>query len=162
MVRKVTARAFEEWIADDANERSVLEALTRGPLHTVAKQFGKPYTCLFEYFHSTPEREGRYTAAKKAWIEMRKGELVHKIDALPADREQVARLELESKIIDNQAKAYHRERWGERVQVEKTVSVTVDAGPATRLLRDMQRAAALEVEEVKALPAEVVREHTPG
>ena len=37
MVRKVTARAFEEWIAEDANERAVLEAVVAAYPEAIAR-----------------------------------------------------------------------------------------------------------------------------
>lgn len=162
MARKQTIAAFERWIAEEGNETVVLEALTKAPLHKVAVTVKQPYTCLYAYFNSSPERQARYVSAKEAWVEMRKGMLVEKVDVVEADKDQVARLKLESDIIDNQAKAYHRERWGERLQVEKSVSVVVDAGlvgAAEELLKLAQerRLPALTEKVVEALPVDVER-----
>lgn len=156
MVRKVTQAKFDEWAKDDSNIADVLERMAGGlTLQKTAVAIKQPYMCLYGWFKETPERWERYMAARQAWINKRKDELVDKVDAVKADRDHVARLKLESDIIDNQAKAYHRELWGERVQVDKTITVDVDSGllgTASELLRLVKKKpVTIEGEVVPAL-----------
>ena len=160
MARKTTVAAFERWIADEENERDVLERISSGrPMHKVAVEVKQPYTCLAAHFESTPERATKLAAARRAWVQARKDQLVEKVEALPPDRDHVAKLKLEHEIIDNQAKAYHRDVWGDRVQVEKSVTVRADEallGSVDELLRLANEKVVSEVPA--ALPARVVNE----
>lgn len=128
MARQVTVRAFEEWIKDAANVERVLELIAGGKtLQKAALAVKQPYTCLHPFFHDGAEMEKKYGAARKAWVDFKNDELVAKVEAVKPDRDHVAKLKLESDVIANQSKAYHRERWGERLQVEKNVNVSADA-----------------------------------
>jgi hypothetical protein len=136
LARQVTIKSFEKWIADEANVLHVLELIAGGlTLQKTSVKVKQPFTCLHAHFHSTPELEARYLAARKAWVAAKKDEAVEIADSVAPDRDHVAKAKLRIEVIDNQAKAYDRDRWGDRVQVEKDVRVTVDAGPATELLR---------------------------
>jgi hypothetical protein len=139
VARKRTIAAFEIWIADEANVEDVLDRIAGGmTLQKVSAALKQPFTCLQRYFQSTPELKQRMSAARQSWVQVRKDRLVEKVDSLPADRDHVAKLKLESEIIDNQAKAYHREMWGERVQFDKSVTIGVDRallGSVDELLR---------------------------
>lgn len=151
MARRVTIKAFEGWIAAAENEAAVLELIAGGlTLQKVSTKLKQPYVCLHEHFHGTPERLALYEKARKAWADSKMDEALELADGVREDRDAVAKVKLQVETRHNQAKAYHRERWGERLQVEKSVSVTVDAGPATRFLREMQ-AKELEVQSVPAL-----------
>jgi hypothetical protein len=139
LARAITVKAFKVWIADEGNVGDVLDRIAGGlTLQKAALAVKQPYTCLHEYFHSSPENEARYAAARKAWVDFKNDELVGKVEGVKPDRDHVAKLKLEADVIASQSRAYHRERWGERVQVEKSVSVVVDAGPATRLMRELR------------------------
>jgi hypothetical protein len=142
MARKVTIKAFEAWISDEENVIRVLESIAGGlTLQKTAVAMKQPFTCFYDYFHSTPEREARYLAARKAWVAAKKDEAVEIADSVAPDRDHVAKAKLQIEVIDNQAKAYDRDRWGDRVQVEKSVSVRADealiglAGDLLRLVR---------------------------
>jgi hypothetical protein len=153
MARKTTIKAFEAWIATDENEAVVLDRISGGlTLQKTALAVKQPFTCLHGYFHSTPERLARYDAARRAWADAQMDEALEIADGVAEDRDAVSKAKLRVETRQNQAKAYNRERWGERVQVEKSVSVTVDAGPATRFLREMAKRE-LEVESLPALEA---------
>ena len=129
MARKTTIRAFGEWAKAEGNIAGVLERIAGGlTLQKAAVAVKQPYTCLHGYFEATPELKDRLAGARRAWVQARKDSLVEKVDTLKPDKDHVARLKLEHEIIDNQAKAYHREMWGERLQVEKSVTVEVDEG----------------------------------
>lgn len=88
----------------------------------------QPYTCLHPFFHSTPELQGRYEAARKAWADGQMDEAVEIADAVGADKDEVAKAKLRCDVRYNQAKAYNRERWGDKLHVERDVTLTVDAG----------------------------------
>jgi hypothetical protein len=134
LARQVTIRTFEKWIADEANVLHVLELVAGGlTLQKTSVKVKQPFTCLHAHFHSTPELEARYLAARKAWVAAKKDEAVEIADSVVPDRDHVAKAKLRIDVIDNQAKAYDRDRWGDRVQVEKDVNVKMDAG----LLGDM-------------------------
>lgn len=145
MARKVTIAAFEKWIAEDGNEELVLEKIASGTtLRNAAFELKQPYTCLHPYFHSTPERQVRYDTARKAWADAKMDEAMDIADDVAPDRDAVAKAKLQVETYTSQAKAYNRPRWGETLKVEKEVTVSVDVGPATRLLQEA-RARELEV-----------------
>lgn len=139
MARQVTIKAFEAWIAEEANVEDVLERIAGGlTLQKAAVALKKPYTCLHQFFHSTPERQARYEAARRAWADAKQDEALELADGVKPDRDAVAKAKLQVEVRQNQAAAYHRERWGERIQVEKSVKLGVDQallGRADELLR---------------------------
>jgi predicted nucleic acid-binding Zn-ribbon protein len=143
VARQVTVKAFQAWIADEANVADVLDRIGGGlTLQKTAVAMKQPYTCLHEYFHSTPEREARYLAARKAWADSQMDEAMEIADGVVADKDEVAKAKLRVEVRHVASKAYHRERWGDRVQVEKSVSVTADEallGAAADLLRLVRR-----------------------
>ncbi len=159
-IRTKTAQAFAEWINDEENVAEVLERIAGGlTLQKASVALKQPYTCLHGYFHSSPELTARYEGARKAWVDFKNDVLLEKVEGVAPDRDQVAKLKLEADVISNQSKAYHRDRWGEKLRVEKTVDVVVDAGPATRLLREMR---ALEEKEAVPMLPHQVHENTSG
>jgi hypothetical protein len=139
VARQVTIKAFEVWIADGENERRVLDLIAGGlTLQKAAVAVKQPYTCLHAHFHASAENEARYAAARKAWVDFKNDELVQKVEDVVPDRDHVAKLKLEADVIASQSRAYHRERWGERVQVDKTVKLEADPallGTASELLK---------------------------
>ena len=159
MVRKVTQAKFAEWAKDEANVRGVLELVATGTtLHKAAVVVKQPYMCLYPLFHNGGAFEEDYKVARRAWADARKDMAIAIAEDVKADRDHVAKAKLQIDTIDNQAKAYHRERWGERVQVEQTLNVGVDVGlvgTMGELL--LKRKPALEdkgrVIEAEALPA---------
>lgn len=168
MARQVTRRAFAQWIEDEANVSLVLERVAGGlTLQKAAVSVKQPYTCLHEYFHGTPENEARYLAARKAWADAKQDEALELADGVEADRDAVAKAKLQVEVRHNQAKAYHRDRWGDRVQVEKSVTVGVDAallGRADELLRlaEEKVIAGAEVEAVLDSPAALPAPRPPA
>lgn len=111
-------------------------------MQKVSVALKQPYRCLYEFFHATEEMRGKYEGARKAWADGRMDEALEIADSVAPDKDEVARARLRVDVRANQAKAYHRDRWGDRVQVEKSVSVTVDQallGTAGELLRLAQR-----------------------
>jgi len=129
MVRKVTIAAFERWIEDEENVETVLRLISEGThLHKACVVVKQPYNCLHAYFHSTPERLERYVGARKAWADRKMDEAMDLADGAKPDKGHVAKAKLQVETRENQAKAYHRERWGDQVKVEREVNVGVDAG----------------------------------
>ena len=139
MVRKVTAEKFELWVANEENVLAVLDLISGGKtLQKAALEVKQPYTCLHEYFHRTPENLARYEGARKAWADAVMDEAMRIADGVAPDRDAVAKAKLRVEVRQNQAKAYHRDRWGDRVHVEKSITVSADAallGRASDLLR---------------------------
>ena len=128
MARKTTIKAFEGWIADVANEARVLELVAGGlTLQKTSVAVKQPYTCLHRHFHSTGELEARYLAARKSFADGKMDENHAIADGVKPDRDHVAKAKLRVEVNTAAAKAYHRERWGEKVQVEKSVVVSADA-----------------------------------
>jgi hypothetical protein len=56
----------------------------------------------------------------------------------------------------SQAKAYNRPRWGETLKVEQSVAVSVDVGPATRLLQEARK------RELEAIDVPLIEEKLGG
>lgn len=151
MARKTTIKAFDGWIAVEANLAEVLDRISGGlTLQKVSSVMKQPYTCLHEYFHSAPERLELYLKARRAWADSKQDESIQIVKDVPADRDEIAKAKLQVETFHNQAKAYHRERWGDRVQVEKSVSVTADeallgvAGDLLRLVRKPRTGVVIE------------------
>lgn len=139
MARKVTVAAFEVWIAEESNVQLVLDRIVGGlTLQKTAVALKQPYTCLQGYFHSTPERLARYEAALAAYADYLQGEAKEIADTVKPDRDHVAKARLQVDVRQNQAKALNRERWGDRLQIEKSVTHGLDEallGRAEELLR---------------------------
>ena len=163
MARKVTIEKFRAWIADEANVEVVLETIAGGlTLQKTAVALKQPYTCLHAYFHETPEREARYLAARKSWADRMQDEALEIADTVPADKDEVAKAKLRVEVRDLQAKAYHRERWGERLQVDAGSQAPADEkllGFASELLKLVKqretRVIEIEPGQVSAEPPSV-------
>jgi len=141
MARQDTIKSFwEVWVKDEANVQRVLDLIAGGTtLHKVTAQMKKvPYRELHAFLH-TPEMLPRYEAARKAWADAKQDQAMEIVENVKPDRDHVAKAKLQVETIQNQAKAYHRERWGEKVAVEGGGrSAAVDAallGTAAELLR---------------------------
>ena len=138
MARKITIKAFGAWVADEANVVDVLERLAENHLHKVAVAVKQPYTCLYAYFDSTPELRARYEAACRARVSRRADETQDIADAVKPDRDHVAKAKLRIEVRHHHAKSYNPERWGDRLQIDKSVTAGVDQfllGRADELLR---------------------------
>jgi hypothetical protein len=94
----------------------------------------------------------RYDAARKAWADHNMDEAIAIADEVPADKDEVAKAKLRVEARQVQAKAYNRERWGDKVSVEKNVNINVDAALLASV-DDLLRLANEKV--VKELPAPV-------
>ena len=155
MARKVTIKAFGEWVKVEANVEWVLRLIADGTtLHKAAVVVKQPYTCLHPFLHSEVMLP-RYTAARKAWADLKQDEAMELVDGAKPDKGHVAKAKLQAEVRQNQAAAYHRERWGERVHVERSVELTVDAGLiglAGELLKK-RLPVVVEGEPVQTLPA---------
>lgn len=164
MARKVTIAAFERWIEDEANVARVLEMISGGmTLRNAAMTVKQPYTCLHPWFHSTEERRARYDGARKAWADFVQDESMALVDGVKPERGAVAKAKLQAETRQNQAAAYAPERWSQRVQVDRNVTVGVDAaligtvGELLKLSAAKRMPAVVDVEPVEALPAPVAK-----
>lgn len=130
MVRKVTQAKFDEWAKVPGNIENVLEHIADGlTLQKTAVKLKQPYMCLYPLFHNGGPWEKQYNDARRSWADKIQDEALEIADEAPTDDKAAvmkAKLQVDTRL--NQAKAYHRERWGERVQVDKTITVGVDSG----------------------------------
>ncbi len=167
MARKTTVKAFEAWIAAEGNVDEVLDRISGGlTLQKAALAVKQPYTCLHGFFHGSPELEARYMAARKAWADQKMDEALEIADGVKADKDEVAKAKLQVETRQIQSRAYHRELWGERIQVDKSVTVGVDAallGRADELLRLAQEKVVVgaEVMAVSVPPAALPEPRSP-
>lgn len=166
MPRKITEKAFEVWVEDAGNVEHVLELIAGSggkkglTLQQASLAVKQPFNCLHKYFHSTPERLKSYEEARRAWADSKMDEAIELVDDVSEDKDAVAKVKLQCEVRHNQAKAYHRDRWGDRLQVEKTVKHEVDAGLVGTigdLLKFGKRAPVTLEHEVPALPEKVER-----
>lgn len=159
MARKVTIAKFAEWIAEQEHEEEVLDLVAGGlTLQKAALVVKQPYTCLHGYFHDGGERQARYEGARKAWADAVMDEALRISDGVKPNRDAVAKAKLQVETRLSQARAYHRERWGERLQVEKSVAIGIDQellGRADELLRLANERVVGAGEVPVALPAPV-------
>lgn len=156
MARKTTVKAFGEWIAAPGNEAHVLDLIVSGrTLQKAAVELKQPYTCLQAHFQSTPELAEKYSAALRSYADYLQGEAKEIADNVKPDRDHVAKAKLRVEVRQNQAKALGRDRWGDKLQVEKSVSFEVDQallGTVGDLLRIAREKTERVVSEVPALP----------
>lgn len=159
MPRQKTVRAFDEWVTDAANIDEVLRRVMGGTkLSKLCVEIKRPYTLLYPYLHSTPELKARYEAALAARADDLMHETLEIADALkgsdsaPEVAAGKVRIDTRQKI----ASGWNRERYGEQVQINKTVSVGVDIGlrgRASELLAKISGGSRiLEAETVEQLP----------
>ena len=162
MARKTTVKAFESWVADEGNVEAVLEHIRGGlTLQQASIMVKQPFTCLHTYFHSTPERETQYLTARKSWVDLKNDQLLEKVEQVPADRDHVAKLKLESEVLATQSKSYYRDRWGERIQVEKNVNVQADAaliGTISQLLLSAKKRSPVTIDSAPGQVADASRD----
>lgn len=131
MARIKTTKEFYEWVKDDAAIDDVLRRVAEGTKFSqVCKDIKRPYTLLYPYLHSTPELKARYEAALAARADDLMHETLEIADALegsdsaPEVAAGKVRIDTRQKI----ASGWNRERYGERLQLDKEVTVTADAG----------------------------------
>lgn len=159
MARIKTTKEFYEWVKDDAAIDDVLRRVAEGTKFSqVCKDIRRPYTLLYPYLHSTPELKARYEAALAA----RADDLMHETLEIADDlkgSDSAAEVAAGKVRIDTRQKlasGWNRERYGEQVQINKTVSVGVDIGlrgRASELLAKISGGArVLEAETVEQLP----------
>ncbi len=166
MPRKQTIQAFEEWVKDEENVAGVLDLIAGSDgkkgltLQKASLAVKKPFNCLHQYFHSTPERLERYEAARRAWADAKMDEALELADDVAEDKDAVAKAKLQVEVRHNQAKAYHRDRWGDTLRVEKTVTHEVDAG-LVGTIGDLLRVAKRPAVTLENVPGRVEAETPP-
>lgn len=163
MARQTTVKAFNEWVKDDAAVEGFLQRVAEvGRLRDVCMALKKPYTLMHPYLHSTPELKARYDAARAAWADKLHDEKLKIADRKPKDMVDVSNKRLQCEVREQAAKAYNRDRFGDAVRVEKTVTVAADAGLigfAASLLEQIkapavQIPAVLDVSDAELIDAE--------
>jgi len=142
MPRQKTVRAFEEWVSDEANIEEVLRRVMGGTkLSKLCVEIKRPYTLLYPYLHSTPELQKRYEAALAGRADDLMHETLEIADSVRGTDEaaQVSAAKLAVETRQKLASGWNRERYGETLRVEKTVTHEVDAG-LVGTIKDLMRA----------------------
>lgn len=112
---------------------------------------GIPYTLMYALVRSDPVLKARYEALRAANAEL----LVHAaLDAAEgaSDKDTAAVAKVQADTYLRVAASWDREVYGEHVQVDKVVSVTVDAGLVGRAAELLEKVGGRVIEGV-ALPA---------
>lgn len=132
MARQVTIRAFDAWKLDPRNWDAFFRLITEEglSLRNAAMKLKQPYTLVFPFIHDGAEMQKRYELAQKAVARRLMDETLPIADSvrktkIPA-RVSAAKLAIEARQV--YAAHADRDRFGEVVRVEKTVSLEMDAG----------------------------------
>ena len=142
MARLKTIRAFGEWVKSEANIAGLLKLMVEDG-HTLQKAclvVKQPYSLVHPFLHSTPELLARYEGARKARADKLWDEKMEIADGVKGAEHaaHVAAAKLRSEVRGQEAVAWNPDRYGQKLKVEKSVSVGVDQGlleTATDLLR---------------------------
>ena len=165
MVRKVTIARFEEWKAQAANVEGFFRLLegteAERPMRFRDACFALkvPYTLMHTFVHDGADLQRRYERVLEALADRMAHERLEIADKVAPDRDHVAKAKLQCEVRESLESKWFRERYGERIQIEKNVSVSVDAGllgTAAELLRVASMAPegrVLEHEDTVTLPA---------
>jgi hypothetical protein len=155
MPRLKTIRAFERWSQDEANVEDLLRRVAGGTkLQKACLEVKQPYTCVYPFLHSTPELKARYEAALSAVAEGLVQDALEIAHDPKRKIEQAAVADRKLRIETNQRTAtwWNRERYGERLDVHRTIEASADdalLGTVGELLR---------LAEQRRLPEKVVAE----
>lgn len=161
MVRKATAAFFDLWKQDGANVDAFFRLL-EGTESKDALRFRDacfelkvPYTLMYSFVHGDPALRGRYEAVLAAKADALAHEALDDV-AKATDRHTAAVAKVQADTKLRIASKWDAERYGDRLQVDKNVSVTVDAGllgTAAELLRVAETRERLVEGETLTLPA---------
>ncbi len=134
MVRKVTAQRFEEWKAEPANVDAFFRLLEgvgiEKPMRFRDACFAipVPYTLMHGFVHRDPVLKARYDAVLAAKADALAHESLAIADEVVPDRDHVAKAKLQVETRHALIGKWDRDRYGEKIQVDRNVNVTVDAG----------------------------------
>lgn len=162
MPRLKTIRRFDEWKGVEANVDAFFREL-EGTETVAGKRFRDacvamkvPYTLMFAFVHGSDQLKARYESVLAAKAD----DLVHQAlddaeEAIDRDSAAGARVKADTKL--RVASKWDRDRYGERLSVEKTISLTDDAGliGTARDLLALARTGRLPAPE-KVIEAELV------
>jgi hypothetical protein len=127
LARKATVEAFAVWIADEANVDQLLDLIKGGmTLRDAAMALKQPYTCARDYFRSTDELKARLQDAKESCGTALMEEAKEIADEVEPHKDEVAKAKLRIETRHIIAKSFNRPEWGDKVSVEKNVTVGVD------------------------------------
>lgn len=87
-----------------------------------------PYTLMYGFVANDVELKARYEALLAAKADAMAHEALDIADKVRPDRDHVAKAKLQVETRHALASKWDRDRYGERLQVDKHVSVSVDAG----------------------------------
>ena len=136
----------------------VLQRVAEGePLKDVCKSRGWPYALVAQWLHGDEELLARYDAALQMWVDGLAMETIPISDN--ADPAEVAKAALQVKARQWAAEKLYRARYGQTLKVERSVSVTADAGLVETmgaLLGMVQRRPERVVSEVPSVEHEMI------
>lgn len=159
MVRRVTAAKFAEWASDATNIDGVLEMIAGGKtLRDASLAVRQPFTCLHAHLKSTPELSARLEVAQQSYARANMEEAREIADTVEADTAAVSKAKLQIEVRQVHAKAFDRQTWGEKLQVDRNVTVQADAGligTVGALLLKRRPVVTVESPKVPALPDKV-------
>lgn len=159
-----TRRFFDLWVEKPENieqffsEMELADGSARQAFVLACRALKIPYTLMFAYVHSQPELKQRYDSFLAAMADRLATEALEDVDgAVCKDTAAAAKVKADTKL--RIAEKWDRERYGERITVDRNVNLTVDAalvGTAGDLLKSLaKRAPAVIENEVPALPEKV-------
>jgi hypothetical protein len=139
MVQKRTVARFELWRQVPGNVDRFLEMLEKPregeegksayvSFRDACHELRLPYLLMYRMVHDTPELLERYEGILRARSHHMVEQTVEIADEVEPDRDHVAKAKLQVEVRQAAASYWDRERYGQRIQVEKSVNVTVDAG----------------------------------
>lgn len=131
MARKRTMQLFEEWSRHPENIEAFwarLEADEKLTFRDACYSGRIPYMAMYRLVHDTPAILERYQGILKARAHQAIEQTVAIADEVKPEKDEVAKAKLQVETRQAAASYWDRERYGQRVQVDKSVSVHVDAG----------------------------------
>lgn len=164
MVRKVTIARFEEWRAKPENVEAFFRLMEgregKKPLRfrDACFELKVPYTLMHGFIHADDGLKRRYERLLEALADQLAHERLEIADKVKPDRDEVAKAKLQCEVRESLESKWYRERYGDKIQIEKNVNVSVDAGllgTAADLLRMASTAQprVIESEDTLTLPA---------
>lgn len=109
-----------------------------------------PYTLMYRYVDGKVELRERYESFLRAKADLLVQEALDDVEGA-VDRDSAASAKVKAETKLKVASKWDQERYGEKISVEKSVSVSVDAG----LLTDMGQLLKLAKKEPRVLEQEV-------
>jgi hypothetical protein len=134
MAQRRTIARFEDWRRVPENIEALfglLEGSARVNYQTfrdACHELRVPYLLAYRLVNGDPVLRGRYESILAARADAMANEALEIADRVEPERGAVAKAKLQVDTRQMLASRWDRERYGERIQVEKSVNVSVDVG----------------------------------